>query len=171
MSSKLGVHWLRMFSLAPWSNIPFKSTLFGWWKTSLSTLTHFDPIWAFYPLVRGTWVQNLGLTGSECVPWLLDKRFHSNPPSFYYEKPALVHLPILGLSPPGTGDLGTKFRVNLEKDLLMVLFSSVSKMVLLSLTETLFSLFPSLITQQIYIDHFCWRDSNFEHSYRLNQGS
>ena len=114
MGPKLGVHWLRMFSLAPWSNIPFKSTLFGWWKTSLITPTHFDPIWAFYPLVRGTWVQNLGLTGSECVPWLLDKRFHSNPPSFYYEKPALVHLPILGLSPPGTGDLGTKFRVNLE---------------------------------------------------------
>ena len=47
-------------------------------KPVLVHLPIFDPIWAFYPLVRGTWVQNLGFNGPECVLWLLDKTFHSN---------------------------------------------------------------------------------------------
>ena len=55
----------------------------------------FDPIWAFYPLVRGTWVQDLGFTGSEIVLWLPDETFHSNPLVLYDEKPVLVHLPIV----------------------------------------------------------------------------
>ena len=85
-------------------------------KPVLVHLPIFDTTWAIYPLLRGTWVPNLGFTSSECVLWLFDNIFHSNPISLYEKKPVLVHLPIFdptwAIYPPGTGNLGPKLGVH-----------------------------------------------------------
>ena len=68
-------------------------------------------------MVRGTWVRNLGFTGTEGVLWLLDTTLHYNPLFLYDEKPVLVHLPILtqfGPFTPWYGGPGYQIRFRVE---------------------------------------------------------
>ena len=72
----------------------------------LPIVTQFGPLTPWY---GEPWVQNLVFNGSECILWLLDKTFHSNPISLYDDIPVLVHLPILsqfGLFTPWYGGPG-----------------------------------------------------------------